>query len=93
MEQRMINMDQRLTNIERSNERSMKRKNSVEKPGQGTDAITIPAFVFPLVYGPAFKQFPQFTADNKWRPEKMNYFNSSSAKITSSFLVLKIFQL
>ena len=83
MEQRMINLDRRLTNIERSNERSIKRKDSMEKPGQGTDSITLPVSVFPLVFALAPRQFPQFTADNKWRPKKINYFNGSNAKMTA----------
>ena len=52
MEKRMINVEQRL---KRSDERSVKREDSAEKPGQRVDSTTLPILVFPPIYAPTFK--------------------------------------
>ena len=78
-------MNERLTALERSDERSVKREDSVEKPGQGADSTTLPTFAFPpaFAFAPAPKQSPQPTADNKWRPEEIGYFNGSSSEVNA----------
>ena len=79
---RMDAVEQRVTNFERS-ERSLKREDSVEKPGQGADSTTLPASAPPPASAPAPKQSPQPTTDNRWRPEEIGYFNGSSAEVTA----------
>ena len=51
----------------------------MEKLSLGADLIAPPTFV----PAPAPKQIPRFTADNRWRPEEINYFNGSSEKMTT----------
>ena len=49
-------------------------------PGQGAGSSVFPPV---FVFAPAFEQFPQFTGDNKWKPDKINNFNGSGSKMTA----------
>ena len=85
---KMDAIEQRLTDFERPERSEVKREDSVEKPSQGVDAFAFPPAPASAL---AFKQFPQFIADNKWKPEKISY--SMALKWPHSFIALRIFQL
>lgn len=57
----------------------------MEKPGQGADSTTplAPASALPPASALAPKQFPQPTANSKWRPKEIDYFNGNNVELTA----------